>query len=457
MTETRFLPTPLDPDTGRGGTTITAGAAALAATGSELRGSQRPLRLAYVMSRFPKITETFILFEMIAAEREGAAVEVYPLWREPTRVMHGEAEPYVARAHFRHLLSPRVWAANVRCFARQPLRYGATLGTGLRANWGSLRYFLGFLAAFPKAVAFGDDMRRRGVQHVHAHFASHPAAAAWVIHALFELPFSFTAHGSDLHRDVHMLREKVRDARFVVAISEFNRTVIQRVCGDCELSKLVVLHCGTDTDVFRPRAIDAESAPELQLTCIGTLHEVKGQRYLLEAARVLRERGCRFRLNFVGDGPDEAELRRLAESWELEPCVTWQGRRTRTQIADLLGRTDIVVAPSVPTRDGRREGIPVVLMEAMACGLPVVASRLSGIPELVEDRVHGRLVTPAAAEELADALQEMMSRTDLRNTWGRAARQRIVQRFDVQRNAGQLVAFIRSAAAGREQEEPCCP
>ena len=207
-------------------------------------------RVAYLMSRFPKLTETFILFEIQALEEQGIAVEIYPLWRERTTVMHKEAVAYVARAHFRRLLSGQVLLANLKCLWNSPAKYLAALWIGLQANWGSLRYLLGFIASFPKAVSFAEDMQKSQIRHVHAHFASHPAAVALVIGRLTGIPFSFTAHGSDLHRDVHMLREKVAEASFVVAISDFNRQAILNECGLASASKIRVIHCGTDTRVF---------------------------------------------------------------------------------------------------------------------------------------------------------------------------------------------------------------
>jgi colanic acid/amylovoran biosynthesis glycosyltransferase len=405
------------------------------------------LRLAYIMSRFPRITETFILFEMIAVERRSATVDVYPLWRDPTRTMHPEARPYVARARFRRLLAWQTIDANVRCFLRSPKRYLRVLWSGLRANFGSPRYLAGFLAAFPKAVVFGTEMRRRGIQHVHAHFASHPAAAAFVIHGLFDIPYSFTAHGSDLHRDVHMLQEKVRDAAFVAAISDFNRQVILQTCGTAVSEKVVVVHCGTDTSVFQPRGEAPSSSEPLQLTCVGTLHEVKGQQYLIRACRRLLDRGWNIRVNFAGDGPDTAQLHALASQLSMRERVVFHGRCTRDEVSQLLRKTDVVVAPSVPTRDGRREGIPVALMEAMASGLPVVASRLSGIPELVDDAVNGRLVTPGDERELADAIEALLRDPERRRSMGRAARAKIERSFELNHNAQLLLETIRSSLA----------
>lgn len=409
------------------------------------------------MSRFPKLTETFILFEIKALEEQGATVEIFPLWRERTSVMHEEAKKYVARAHFRRLLSGRLILANFKCLLTSPWKYFATLILGMCANWGSARYLLAFVATFPKAVLFADEMAYEGVQHVHAHFASHPAAVAFVIHRLKGIPYSFTAHGSDLHRDVHMLREKVEDAAFVVAISEFNRQKILAESGGSHADKVRVIHCGTDVSVFRPRAEldNNQSNGVLQIVCVGTLHEVKGQRHLIDACQCLHARGVPFHLHLVGSGPDAGQLKVQVDESGLRDHVTFHGSLTRPIVAQLLRTMQVAVAPSVPTSDGRREGIPVALMEAMSSGLPVIASQLTGIPELVTDQIHGRLVPPGDSMAIARALEEVAAQPQLREQWGQAARQTIERRFNLQRNAAELLVGIRQVASRPGSEQRC--
>lgn len=405
-------------------------------------------RVAYIMSRFPKLTETFILFEMLAMIEQGVPVELFPLLRERTNIMHPEAERFMERAHFVPFISWPIIRANLHYLRRKPRTYLATLRDLLKGNWGSLRYFTGALGIFPKSVYFAAQIERADVSHVHAHFASHPAAAAYVIHRLTDVPFSFTAHGSDIHRDRTMLAEKVAEASFVVPISDFNKEVILGACNGRYAGKMTVIHCGVDTDHFRPQNEDPDidgralhsgsSTKPLTICCIGTLHEVKGQNYLIEACRLLKERNVDFRCHFIGDGPDRAALEAQSEQAGISKWVTFHGLQTRAEVAGILRSADVVTAPSVPSSDGRREGIPVALMEAMSTGLPVVASRLSGIPELVEDEVSGLLTPPGDAVALAGALERLWRDPALRQRLGRAARQRILDDFDLHRNARRL-------------------
>jgi glycosyltransferase involved in cell wall biosynthesis len=389
------------------------------------------------MSRFPKLTETFVLYEMLALEAEGLHVEIYPLWREKAALIHPEAQTLVERAHYTPHLNLPMLKANLRALRRQPAAYLGALGTLIRANLGSARYLGGGLAAFPKSVYFAERMLQSGVEHVHAHFASHPAAAAFVIHRLTGLPYSFTAHGSDLHRDQHMLREKVAEAAFVVPISNHNRDVIRQISGPESAGRLHVIHCGVDTAQIAPRDSYSLDGP-LRLLCIGTLHAVKGQTHLIAALARLRQQGIDARVDFVGDGPDRAALEQQAAEAGLAAFVHFHGPQTREQVLAHLRRADVAVAPSVPTSDGRREGIPVALMEAMAAGLPVVASRLSGIPELITDGETGLLAPPGDVAALVAAIRRLHDDARLRRTLGEAARATVERDFDLRDNAARL-------------------
>lgn len=408
------------------------------------RADDRPV--AYIMSRFPKLTETFVLDELVAVDRHGVRVELFPLLRERTAIMHPDAIPWVARAHYLPFLSAAILRSNVALLARNPRRYLGTLGAMLRGTAGSMNFLLGGIGIFPKVVHAATQMERLGVRHVHCHFATHPALAGFLIHRLTGIPYSFTAHGSDLHVERRMLCRKIAEAKFAVTISRSNAAVIEAECGGPP-ANLEVIRCGVDLRTFAPREETAASSggPPV-VTCIGTLHEVKGQRHLVDAIARLSARGLDVRCRFVGDGPDREALERQVADLGLERCVEFLGQRTRRQIVDLLAETDVLVTPSVPTREGKREGLPVVLIEAMASGVPVVASHLSGIPELVEDGVTGLTVPPGDADAIADAVARLLADPLLASTLAAAGRERIVEEFDLDRNADRLIALFGTAA-----------
>ncbi len=312
------------------------------------------------MSRFPKLTETFVLYEMLAMEQLGVQVEVYPLLRvrkttahqeganvwvkivelfsrtQGDLTMHPESASFVERANFEPFFSWHMLPAHLHFLLRKPLTYFSTLWTLIRATWGSLNLFLGALSIFPKTVYFAYHMEADKVTHVHAHFANHPAAAAFIIHRLVGIPYSFTAHGADLQVDQHMLCEKVREAAFVVTISSFNKELIIEKCGAQYRDCIKVIHCGVDTSVFSPSRKDGEAKQRdtpFTILCIGTMYEVKGHVYLIDACRLLKEQGVDFNCYLVGDGPFRPALAEQVEQLGLTNCVFFYGQRTHQELA----------------------------------------------------------------------------------------------------------------------------
>jgi glycosyltransferase involved in cell wall biosynthesis/peptidoglycan/xylan/chitin deacetylase (PgdA/CDA1 family) len=405
-----------------------------------------PARVAYVMSRFPKLSETFVLAEILAVERRGVQVDLYPLLRERAPLVHPEAAPLVARARYAPPVSPAVVASQLFWLRRRPRAYLRAWRDVLAGTWGSANFFLGALGCFPKVAHAARRMQADGVTHVHCHFANHPAVAGLVIGRLTGIPFSFTAHGSDLHKDRRMLDRKVAEAAFVATVSDDNRRLIVRECGEHVAAKVHVVRAGVDTGLFAPPPDPRAGTGPLRVLCVGTLHEVKGQAHLVEACRLLACEGVAIRCRIVGDGPDAPALRAQIRAAGLGDAVVLAGARTRPEIAAELRQADALVAPSVPTREGRREGIPVVLMEAMSTRVPVVASAISGIPELVGHEVEGLLVPPGDARAIAGALARLAADPALRARLGRAGRRRVLAEFDLRDSAAALARRFGAGA-----------
>jgi glycosyltransferase involved in cell wall biosynthesis/peptidoglycan/xylan/chitin deacetylase (PgdA/CDA1 family) len=421
----------------------------------------RPARVAYVMSQFPKISETFVLYEMQALETIGARVEVFPLRRGPKGPRHAEARAFEERAHFVGAVSWEALRATLGRLARDGRRTLRVYADVLRGTWGSRKFFFGALVYFPKCVAFAERMEALGIDHVHAHFASHPALAALVIHRLTGIPYSFTAHGSDLHVDRTILDEKVASAAFVVAVSSYNRDLICETCGEQVRDKVAVIHCGADPSVFAVRnghtnghaGSEQGSERALRIVCVASLEEVKGHTFLLRACRLLLDRGVDVGCDLVGGGPLLREIREEATALGLDGHVTFHGAVPRSDVGRIVSAADVAVLASHPTRSGRREGIPVALMEAMMSGLPVVASGLSGIPELVVHERTGFLVPPGDPWTLADRLECLADAPLLRRSLGEAGRARVAEEFDLPRNARVLLGEIeRRLRASRHRD-----
>jgi colanic acid/amylovoran biosynthesis glycosyltransferase len=401
-------------------------------------------KVAYIVSRFPKLTETFVLYEMVALETEGVHVELYPLLRERQDVVHPDAESWAARAHYSWFASFSVLLAMGHFLRRCGLDYLRLWFEILRGTWGSWKFFVGALVYFPKATRFAREMEKERIQHIHAHFSNHPTLVALVVHRLTGIPFSFTAHGSDLHVERRMLKRKVQEAAFAVTVSEFNKRVMVGECGEEFQDKIHVVHCGSDPGLFRSHARDTRG--RVRIVSVAALEEVKGHRYLIEACRLWHERGGDFECHLIGDGPERAQIEKQIAASGLCDRIHMHGARPRQDVLERLSESDIFVLASVPTRQGKREGIPVALIEAMASGLPVVASALSGIPELVEHERVGLLVPPGDSRALADALERLAHAPAMRLSMGEGGCAKVEREFNLRASARRLRELMRFRA-----------
>jgi len=400
-------------------------------------------KIAYIMSRFPKLTETFVLYEILALEQLGLAVEIYPLLREHQTVTHHEAKRLVKRAHFHPFLSLPILWAQWHFIRRGPSDYFKLWLEVLHGTWGSLNFFVGAIGIFPRVVRFAHEMEKQEITHVHAHFATHPALAGLIIHRLTGIPFSFTAHGSDLHVERRMLDKKVEAAAFAVTISSYNKELMIKECGEETRKKIHVVHCGIDPDFFsRPNTRNGNGP--FQIMCLASFEEVKGHKYLIQACQILHERGVDFCCHFLGDGPLRSKIEAQIAETGIQDKFRLHGPNPRPEIARMLAEVDVMVLASVPTRSGKREGIPVALMEAMASGLPVVASDISGIPELVQSGRTGLLVPPGNVALLADAIYALQENEEMRRCMGRAGREKVLCEFNQQNSAAQLSSLFLS-------------
>ena len=414
----------------------------------QLSARRRSPKVAFIVSRFPALTETFVLYEILAMERLGVGVELYPLLRVHAKVTHPEAERWIHRAHYLPFLSLAIVRAHWHFIRRDLAGYCKVWAEVLRAAWGSANYFFGAIAIFPKVVRCAYELLDQQVVHVHGQFGNHPAVAALIIHRLTGIPFSFTARGTDIQVDRHMLKEKVQAAEFVIAVSNYNKQIMIDECDSTVREKIHVVYGGVDIDRLVPRH-DRSSAKPFRILCVARFEEVKGHPYLVEACQTLRERGVDFECRLIGDGPLLPSVTKQIEKAGLNKEVRLLGPRMYREVIHELAQADSLVLPSVPTVRGNREGIPNVLKEAMACGLPVVATTIGGIPELVRDGHSGILVPPKSGIALADALQRLYDDLSLRRRLGRAGRETVLRDFNLKVSTTKRAKlFLGSNQAG---------
>ena len=402
---------------------------------------RRPV--AVLLSRFPLVTETFILREVIEMERQGQPVRLVPLLRERPATVHREAVPWMRTALHTPFLSPAILAANARALRRTPRLYGGLLGRVLLGTAASPNMLVRTLALFPKCVYLAERLRDEGIGHIHAHFATYPALAAFIVSRLTGIPYSVTVHAHDVFVRRTLLHEKLEAASFVRTVSRFNRHFLSGLYPDLA-DQLDVIHVGVDPDAHAC-APPVDGAP--RLLCVAALKPYKGLPVLVEACRRLRNDGVSFHCEIVGEGPERRALEAAILRARLQERVRLLGARPQHEVARLLDESSVFVLPSVVAADGQMEGIPVALMEAMASGRPVVASALSGIPELVEDGASGVLVPPGDPERLAEAIRSLLDDPERARRLGQHGRETIRREFRLDETVDRLLERIADNTA----------
>ncbi|MGZ6316936.1 MAG: glycosyltransferase [Anaerolineales bacterium] len=407
-----------------------------------------PGKVAYVMSRFPHLPETFILREMMALEQLGWKVELYPLILQGQELVHPEARPWLERAHSTPWFSFGLAAANTHQAIMHPHRYFSLWARLVRGNFSSPKFLLRALLLFPRAVWMADAFLRDGIEHIHAHYATHPALVAWLIHALTGIPYSVTVHAHDIFVEKPMLATKLRDAAFIASISEFNRDYLVEALGPWVRQKISIVRCGIDPAYYGQN--EQPRNGRLEILSVGSLQPYKGFAFLIEACALLRDQGIPFRCRIVGGGDLRGTLEELIQNRGLIGSVELLGARTQDDVSRLLCTGNCYVQPSIVTSTGKMEGIPVAVMEAMISGLPVIASALSGLPELVKPGETGWLVPPGNSALLAEALAEIYARPAEARRRAALGRQWVQQEFNLETNVHKLAALFAESAPLRQ-------
>jgi colanic acid/amylovoran biosynthesis glycosyltransferase len=404
------------------------------------------VRIAYLTGGYPRVSHTFVLREVDQLRMRGVEVETFSLWRTRRDQLLTD-DDRAAFASTYALLPPRPLdyvRAHLSALLTRPLAYLRLPGRALRLSTPGLRGRLLALSWFVESILLWDRCRRRGIEHVHVHFAGTPAAVA-ALTAEFGGPgsrgpawsWSISVHGSAEFLDPR-LGAKAASASFVVCASDFARSQVMALLDEARWGDVHVVRCALDVDQFRPREPRKRFRGDpFRLLHVGRLIPQKGQAILLEAVAALLARQVPVHLTFVGAGPKRSELERLCEQLEIADHVTWEGALGQDAVRERYAAADAFCMSSFV------EGVPVVLMEAMASELPVVATRIAGIPELVEDGVSGMLVAPGRPDELAGALERLAENPALCRELGERGRRRVEERSDLSLVGAQLHELLR--------------
>lgn len=401
-------------------------------------------RIAYILLWFPEPTQTFILDEVNTMADLGLDLIVYTLYGpRPPRRLAGLAPVKAAVNHLGMAATQRV----LRSLTRLEQDWGpgapAFLRQVLVRRWRSFETAGEAVLAALAGVNLAGRFRDEGINHIHAPWADGPATAAWVASHLTGIPFSFCGHAHDIYPPDGALQEKLAAASFVRTISHTNRRYLTDLA-PAAASKIVHITYGAPLTASprQPR----EASPPFQLLALGRLVEKKGFPVLLGACRYLRDWGVDFRLTLAGDGPERRRLLGLVQEYALENRVTFLGHVPHNQVPALFHRADQFIMPCLVARRGDRDGLPNVILEALAFQVPVVATDVNGINEAVIPGKTGWLVPPEEPELLAQAMREALSQPEEARRRAQAGRELVQREFDSLTNYARLKGCLEKAA-----------
>jgi len=391
-------------------------------------------RLAYLTSQYPASSHTFIMREILALRRRGLDVHSFSV-RPPSIAELGDSHLATEAAMTWTILAQphgKIAADHIKAFLGRPVAYLRLLLLASRHRAPGLKSLFLALAHFGEAVVLARELKRRGIRRLHNHFANSAATVGFLACEFQAIPWSFTMHGISEtdYPSCTTLAKKIASADRIICASKFMRAQAMRVCDPMHWGKMRVIHCGIPV-------LEIAQLPDRQkrgknLICVARLSPEKGLPGLLEVFAAVLGLHPKCRLRLVGDGPDLQSLKDQAKRLGIEDNVEFLGRRSERDTLALIRKSDILVLASF------MEGLPVVLMEAMAAGTPVVASQVAGIPELVSDGISGLLFAASDWEALRVCLLRLLDDTELGDRLAENASQKVTQEFDIEKSADEL-------------------
>lgn len=412
------------------------------------------MKVAYLMSHYPAVSHAFVLREVKALRDLEVDVETMSIHRAERDDLLAEADRDAAATTFSVLPARlhRIATAHIAALLRSPRAYLSTLWLALRTGAPGARDRLWHVFYFAEAMIVLRHCRRSGIEHIHAQFADSATDVAMLVAHYYRraqhdgraLTWSLAVHGSVEFYNVerYALARKLQRATFAVAISDFGRSQLMRLSEREQWSHIHVVRCGVDPTIYEPSATRREPDRAVSILFVGRLLHSKGLSLLFESAVELISEGCDIALTIVGDGPARSELEQSARALGLWGRVRFLGAVGQDDIRNYYADADIFCLPSFA------EGLPVVAMEAMAMELPVVLTRIMGVPELVEDGTEGLLVVPGRVDALTAALGKLVRSPALRRKLGAGARRRVAVDYDVRASARRMRAVLEHELRG---------
>jgi len=408
-----------------------------------------PLRVLYVVSLFPCWSETFILREIHAMAGHGAEVGILSLKPHSEALVQERAVELLPRT--RHPAKPAQAVLSMLALGlRHPLKVTGFVAALCARMWRQPGNLFRSLAALCNAASQWKWIREFQPQIIHAPWATYPATVAWFLSRLTDVPYSFTSRAHDIFVENHMMPAKLASAALAVTITRNNVRHMTQWMDAPGAVPIQVIHSALDLPEIRYSR--GERLPH-RLLSVGRLDPIKGYDVLLPALAELKRRGVAFESVVIGEGPELAALEAQRDALGLSGDVTFAGAQLGAQVRQAMAEATLMVMPCVVTPEGNADGIPNVLTEAMAAGLPVISTRVSGIPELIDDGVSGRLVEQRDPIAMADAVVAMLADPALRDACAAEGRRKVEREFDVRKESAKLFGHMLEVVRGHDRRQ----
>ena len=393
-------------------------------------------RIAYILKVYPRTSQTFVLAEILAHERAGLEMDIFSLRRTDDTRFH---------AALARVQSPVFQIARAGSKATLVLDELREHGQHLPLLWGVVQSSGANAEDLLQAARLSRAIVERGIVHLHAHFGTVATVVARLASKITGVTYSFTAHAKDIFHEIveeDVLRKKLADAAGVITVSQFNVAFLKEKYADAA-ARVKLIYNGLDLDEFR---FEPEADSDPLILAVGRLVEKKGFSYLLEACALLRARGITFRCEIVGGGVLESSLQQQFEELDLDDCVKLCGAMSQSDVKQKIRQARLLVAPCVHARDNDRDGLPTILLEAMALGTACISTPVTGIPEVLRHEETGLMVAERDATALADACERLLSDQDLCRELAQNGRRLIEDSFDIDKNTAKIRTFFTDMA-----------
>lgn len=433
---------------------------------AKCEGKNSASKVLFIFSQFPCYDETFILREMNSLKQRGLNFRIFSLKVPKDKITHNEAKELAGDTIYVPFISLEVFLAQFYFLLRHPIKYLNVLFSVIGMHLKSPEFIFKSLALFPQSVYMAKLAKKMDVSHIHGQWATHPASSAFIIWRLTGIPFSFTGHAHDIYVNTAGLKEKITQAKFVTTCTGNNKKHLMEVVGTGQLisslahqleNKIIVNYHGVDLEKFNnsslahklvsssksSRAQELKSLNIFRILSVGSLLECKGFDILIEACRILKDKGVDFECTIAGGGPLENSLRSTVDSQQLKNFVKFTGYITQDELIPLYQQADVF---ALPVRLGIHWGIPNVVIEAMAAKVPVICTNLPSITEIIQDYRTGFIVSEEDPFILAKTIQILLQDESLRKEVGFAGYKIVEEKFDIKKNAKNLLGLFNRIA-----------